>query len=290
MKLIALILGLVIERAATHLLHLRELRWFDAYFDYGAAQIRKLPDGLAVVGTLAVLLLPVLPVGLVSIAFRDVLWDLPYLVFAVIVLLFSLGPKDLGEEVEEFCGATKTGNADGARRVAKVLLETDVEAETEPRAIGEAIFIQANNRIFGVVFWFVVLGPLGAWLFRVSDLFRRRTAFEGGRGAGVNNHIELIHGLLSYIPARLAALGYAVGGSFDDAVDAWREYLPAEDERFSRTTDRIAATVGCGAMAVGGTPPADNHAAASNAMRLVTRALFAWITVLALMTLFGWAI
>ena len=51
MKLIALILGLIIERAATHLLHLRELRWFDAYFDYGDEQIRKLPDGLAVVGT-----------------------------------------------------------------------------------------------------------------------------------------------------------------------------------------------------------------------------------------------
>lgn len=290
MKLIALILGLVIERAATHLLHLRELRWFDAYFDFGDAQIRKLPNAMAFVGTLGVLLIPVLPVVLVSVAFRDVLWDLPYLAFAVIVLLFSLGPKDLGEEVEEFCTATKNGDVDAARRVAKILLETDVAAEPEPRAIGEAIFIQANNRIFGVVFWFVVLGPLGAWLFRVSDLFRVRTAFEGSRGAGVNSQVEFFHGLLSYIPARLAALGYALGGSFDDAFDAWREYLPADDEPFSRTTDRIAATVGCGAMAVGGTLPEDNHAAASNAMRLVTRALFAWITVVALMTLFGWAI
>ena len=290
MKLIALILGLIIERAATHLLHLRELRWFDAYFDYGDEQIRKLPASLALVGTVCVLLIPLLPVIAVSLAFRDVLWDLPYLAFAVVVLLFSLGPKDLGEEVEEFCSAIKKGNADEAHRVAKILLESDIETDPEPRAIGEAIFVQANNRIFGVIFWFVVLGPFGAWLFRVSDLFRRRTVFEGQRGKSANDHIEFVHGLLSYIPARLAAVGYAVGGSFDDAFDAWREYLPAEDEPFFTTTERIAATVGCGAMTLGGTPPADNHSAATNAMRLVTRAIFAWITVVALMTLFGWAI
>ena len=34
MKLIALILGLGLEHLATHLLHLRELHWFDAYFDF----------------------------------------------------------------------------------------------------------------------------------------------------------------------------------------------------------------------------------------------------------------
>ncbi len=290
MKLIALILGLVIERTVTHLLHLRELRWFDAYFDYGEAQACKLPAGLALLGRLLVLFIPVLPVVLISLAFRDVLWDLPYLIFAVIVLLFSLGPRDLGEEVHEFLEALKGGDEETAHRIGKELMETDVDEEPQPRAIGEAIFVQANNRIFGVVFWFVAFGPLGAWLFRVSDLFRRRTAFESTRGGKDSEHIELIHGVLTFVPARLAALGYAVGGSFDDAFDAWREYNPADDEPFPRTTDRISAAVGCGAMEVGGVVPATHEAAASGAMRLVTRALFFWITVVALMTLFGWAV
>ena len=35
-----------------------------------------------------------------------------------------------------------------------------------------AIYVQANNRIFGVVFWFLVLGPTGAWAFRVLDLLQ----------------------------------------------------------------------------------------------------------------------
>jgi AmpE protein len=290
MKLIALILGLIIERAATHLLHLRELRWFDAYFDYGEAQARKLPAGFGLLGSLVVLFIPVLPVVVISVAFRDVLWDLPYLLFAVIVLLFSLGPRDLGEEVDEFCRASTTGDDATVQRVGKVLMEIDGDDEPIPRAIGEAIFVQANNRIFGVVFWFVVFGPLGAWLFRVSDLYRRRSAFESSRSGNENDHVELIHGVLSFIPARLAALGYAVGGSFDDAFDAWREYRRDDDEPFPKTTDRISAAVGCGAMEVGGNVPATNEAAAGGAMRLVTRALFFWITVVALMTLFGWAV
>jgi len=290
MKLIALILGLIIERAVTHLLHLRELRWLDAYFDYGEAQVRKLTDSLAFVGNLVVLLIPVLPVVAISAAFWDVFWDLPYLAFAVFVLLFSLGPRDLGEEVDEFCEASTAGDDETVKRVGKVLMETDVDEVAAPRVIGEAVFVQANNRIFGVVFWFVALGPSGAWLFRVSDLFRRRSAFESNRSGTVNSHVERMHGILSFVPSRLAALGYAVGGSFDDAFDAWREYCPEADEPFSKTTDNIAAAVGCGAMEVGGQVPQTNEAAAGGAMRLVTRALFFWITVVALMTLFGWAV
>ena len=34
MSLLALLFALVCERSLTHLLHLRELRWLDPYFDF----------------------------------------------------------------------------------------------------------------------------------------------------------------------------------------------------------------------------------------------------------------
>lgn len=290
MKLIALILGLLIERAVTHLLHLRELRWFDGYFDFGEQQIQKLPASFNLLGTVVVLLIPVLPVIAISVAFRDVLWDLPYLIFAVVVLLFSLGPRDLAEEVDEFRRAENSGDEETSRRVAKILLERDLQDGIDPRELAAAIFIQANNRIFGVVFWFVVFGPLGAWLFRVSDLFRQRVVFEAQRDGAEQAQVEFVHGILSFVPARLAALGYAVGGSFDHAFDAWREFEPAEGQSLATTTSQVAAIVGCGAMDVESTKLESPEAAADGAMRLVTRALFSWVTVVALMTLFGWAV
>ena len=46
MKLIALVLGLILERLATEVLHLRELRWFDRYFDFAISRLLALPPWL----------------------------------------------------------------------------------------------------------------------------------------------------------------------------------------------------------------------------------------------------
>ena len=66
MTLLALFLGLIIERLVTRLLHLREPRWLDGYFDWGFRhfQIPSQPGGKPfTVLTLIFCLLPVLPVG-----------------------------------------------------------------------------------------------------------------------------------------------------------------------------------------------------------------------------------
>ena len=290
MKLIALILGLVIERLATQLLHLRELRWFDRYFDIGLVQIARLRGWVALLGVLSLVAVPLLPVLLVSLAFTDVLWDLPYLAFAVLVLLFSLGPRDLGEEVDEYCDAIRSEDQEAADRIARELLGADQTENDE--AVVRAVFIQANNRIFGVVFWFILLGPVGAWLFRVTDLLRRRAHFEAERVPELKQaltHIEVVHGVLGWLPARLAALGYAISGSFDDALSCWRAYAASGDEPIHHTNDEIVACVGCGALSlVEGDTEGPDHGA-RKAMRLVTRTIFVWTTVIALMTLPGWA-
>ena len=190
MKLIALILGLALERLATRILHLRELRWFDRYFDAAIAGLRGVPAWLMYPGIVAALFVPVVPVLWASLYLRStsmalewnepmavVLWSLPYVVFAVLVLFFSLGPQDLGSEVDEYCAAVDADDAETAERVLTSLCEVEHSGTSDIEAVEEAIFVQATNRIFGVVFWFIALGPVGAWLFRASDLFRRRVSF-----------------------------------------------------------------------------------------------------------------
>lgn len=296
MKLIAIILGLVLERVATQSLQLRELRWFDRYFDLGLARARRVGTWLSHLLVIAFLVAPLLPVLLASQALQgtDVRWDLPYLLFAVFVVFLCLGPRDLASEVSDYCAALDRGDAQEARRVLTEISEAERPGASEIDVLEEAIFIQATNRIFGVVFWFVILGPVGAWLFRVSDLFRRRTAFESARDSeGIESAsaaVEAIHGVLVWIPARLAALGYALSGSFDDALNSWRSYASEPGVPFHRSNDQIVAKVGKAAMTGFLEEPSNSSAAARNAMRLVNRTLFIWITVLAAMTIFGWAI
>ena len=183
MKLIALFLGLLIERTATRALHLRELRWLDPYFDAALVRVARLSRPVAYLVAVVAIGLPALPILGLAIAFGDILNGLIYIAFAALVLVFSLGPRDLGREVDEYAEAVENGDQEAVKRLTKELIESDAPGEEGRRvlAVEEAVLVRANNRIFGVIFWFMVLGATGAWLFRVTDLMRRRAVFEAGR-------------------------------------------------------------------------------------------------------------
>ena len=110
MNLIALFLGLVLEKLLTRWLHLRQPHWFDGYFDWCMQHFNRLDGVVAILGAALVALLPVLPVLAIAWSFDEVLLGVPYLVFAALVLLFSLGPRDLGDDVDEFARAQDAGD------------------------------------------------------------------------------------------------------------------------------------------------------------------------------------
>ena len=89
MKLIALVIGLILEHVATQLLHLRELRWFDKYYDFCLARLKQAQGAWVYAGIAAILLAPAAPVLVVSYALQSPgLWDPDYLAFAVLVVFF----------------------------------------------------------------------------------------------------------------------------------------------------------------------------------------------------------
>jgi AmpE protein len=296
MTIIALALGLILEHLATAILHLRELRWFDRYYDAAIRWIGARPRWAIYPGVLLVLAVPALPVYLVSVSLKGdvILWDLAYLSFAVLIVFFCLGPRDLGSEVDEYCEARDSGDDEAAERVLIEMAEGGNPRVSEIEVVEDAIFAQSNNRIFGVIFWFVVLGPVGAWIFRVSDLMRRRVVFRHQRGEESDESIliaiEAIYGILKWIPARLAMLGYALSGSFDDAMNAWRGELAAEGVPIDVRNDILVARVGKAAMTGYLDEPANSSAAARNSMRIVHRTVFLWVIVIALLTIFGLAL
>ena len=296
MNLIALLLGLLLERVATRLLHLRELRWLDPYFDWCLARLDQFSSATILLAVVLVVL-PVLPIFWLQQAFAHALFGLLYIAFAAFVLLFSLGPRDLGSEVDDYAEAVASGDNARIDRAAKILTESDLPAEGRVRvlAVEEAVLVQANNRIFGVIFWFMVLGPAGAWLFRVADLMRRRAVFEAGRktsaGAAVPGYLQVvqsIYGLLAWVPARLLALGYAMAGSFEEAVSDWRTYYETCSDKFFHVNDAILAAAGRGALREeekeAETFPLGPVRAA---MKLVRRTLLVWVTVISLLTVAG---
>lgn len=85
------------------------------------------------------------------------------------------------------------------------------------------LVVTAHEHLFSVVFWFVILGPVGALLYHLLTLL---LVLASNRVAGVNawmGALSNLHGILSWIPARLTALFFALVGNFDTGFPCWRQ-------------------------------------------------------------------
>ncbi len=301
MNFLALLLGLALERVLTHLFHLREFHWLDPLFDWhlhrigaAASGARRRWTALALTLLLAVLLIA--PVALLSQGLRGELLQIPYFLFSVVVLLFSLGPRDLDDEVEDYGDALETSDVPTQQRVAAQLLEREPPEQPAERneAVERAIYVQANNRIFGVAFWFLVLGPTGAWAFRVLDLHRHRAEWKTAdeHATGAMEAVRTLHGLLAWIPSRLLALGYVLAGNFEEAMTSWRNRGREATLPFADGTQEILARVGIAAAGRGALDVADAAEALDRirgARSLVMRTLWMiWCPVIAVLTLYDW--
>jgi AmpE protein len=303
MNFIALLLGLVVERLATKLFHLRRLPWLDRLIDSGFRQAQKLATWPALIPIILLALLLVLPVAAISLLLGDRLAGLPYVAFAIIVLFFSFGPKDIGEDVDEYCTALEEGDKDRIEETAQAIVEGDVPDDELQciRKVEESVCVHANNRLFAVIFWFIVLGPLGplgAWAYRVTDLLRRRAVAtvaedvdENSSAALFRDAAILLHGWLAWIPARLTALGYAAAGHFDAALGAWRAPSEQQEASLPEYNENLLARVGVAALALTDEDDEDliqrGVRGATAANRLVFRSLLIWAMIISAMTLYG---
>jgi AmpE protein len=293
MNFLALLLGLAVERLLTNLFHLREFHWLDSLFDWFFRRYGNGDRMVTLLATLIALFVAILPVAFVYLLLDDRLALIPLFLFSIFVLLFCLGPRDLAEEVSDYRQALELDDVDEIRALACELLEQGDISTDSPPDIEKAVYAQANNRIFGVVFWFAVLGPVGAWLFRVLDLLRKRAVvYYAGREAEGDttqammvDTVMLLHRVFAWLPARLLMAGYAMAGSYDGAIQVWRR--ATETDGFIFTDDQqLLGDIGCAAV------PRDNghdiSERAQTAIDLVARTLWMiWCPVLALLTLYG---
>lgn len=300
MNLIALLIGLVIERLATRLFQWRRMRWLDRIIDAGFRQAGRVDSWPALIPVILLSLVLVLPVFAIIVSLGETLHGFTYLLLAIVVLLFSIGPKDIANEVAEYCKALESEDDVAIQNAAKAIIEGEVPQDARARIarVEEAVCVQANNRLFAIIFWFVVLGPLAAWSYRVTDLIRRRAVFSAvrdeqtdGSAARIRDAAALIHGWLAWIPARLTALGYATAGHADDAIAALR--APSEDREgtTSEQSEYLLARVGVAALALQDRPEESiterGIRGASAANKLVFRQLLIWAVIIAAMTLYG---
>lgn len=91
------------------------------------------------------------------------------------------------------------------------------------RASMESLFSDALRHLFGVIFWFVLLaplGPIGAVLYRLTSIIAEQW-HTSALGEFAHFAQRMIH-ILDWLPVRITALSFAIAGDFEDAVYCWR--------------------------------------------------------------------
>ena len=96
--------------------------------------------------------------------------------------------------------------------------------------------------------------------------------------------------MLVWLPARLVALGYALSGHFDAAMEGWRK-AHSDHPQGTEGSEQVLVVTGTGALGVEAEDAAEEalQSPVRAAMRLVWRTLTIWLVALSLLTLAGWA-
>ena len=185
----------------------------------------------------------------------------------------TLGFRQFSHYFTDIRDALDDGDEDTARELLAQWQQVDASELPRSEIVRHVIeysVLAAHRHVFGVLGWFSVLaalglGPLGAVLYRMSEFVARYWRYKsksGQAGEGASPALQAAAstawGVIDYVPARVTALGFAVVGSFEDAIDAWRNHAQRVSSDASVTLQSrndgivLAATSGAVNVRLGG--------------------------------------
>ena len=302
MLLLAILLALFAERFSPGLAERRSLLWFDRYF--AVIQARTHLPGWQ---TFLLLVLPwVVLAGVVQWLLAGALWGFLELAFGVVVLFFALRPGSVDPAIDGYVAAREKAEEGAARHHAEHILggSAPLSVDEEVRAVADALLLQANERWVAPILWFVLLGPVGAVLYRLTAHVEMRAE----QGA-LCEAARVLRAAMDWIPAYVLAAMYTLSGSFEDGLAAWRQKdqvsvdhphgdpLSRADELEQANRD-VLLRVGRAALRtedyvisaeIGETGELEADASIVRAARgLVLRSVIIIVAIIALMTLGDW--
>jgi AmpE protein len=221
MTFIVTLIALLIERFFDWS-HLRHWRWYTA-LQHTISQ--RLPGKAAMIVLAATVAPLLIAVGLISFLLNGTLYGFALLLFQLFIFLYCLGPQNLWADAFAAINALSQGDAKDASDKLKTLFGiTDMKsAQSMHKQLLNQIFIQANHRVFAVVFWFVLLGPMGAVLYRAVSLSASSVHHDGS--PEIAQSALSVENILDWVPVRILSFLFALGGHCSAVLNYWRKQV-----------------------------------------------------------------
>lgn len=225
--------------------------------------------------------------------------------YAAFALYLAIGLRSLDEHAAPVAAALQAGDLAGARAAVGRIVSRDVDAldgERVAAAATESVLENGSDAVFAALFWFAVLGPAGAVLYRLANTLDAMWGYRTPRYERFGWAAARIDDALNLIPARLTALTYAALG---DTASAWRCWRTQARHWDSPNAGPVMAA-GAGALRVrlGGSAPyhgvweprpllGEGDAPSADSIRralgLVKRGVAVWVGLFVSAAWTGWA-
>lgn len=153
------------------------------------------------------------------------------------------------------------------------------------RAFLDALQQQAFRSLFAVLFWYILLGPLGAFTYWLTLNVWQQAILPGPYGE--RPLPDRLIGLLEWLPARLLAFSYALAGNFAEAFAVLKaKLLQAPDVDGNLALLTASASAAAGSSAVSDLDGSERAVRSLQALRdLLLRTQVVWVITLALLIL-----
>lgn len=243
-------------------------------------------------GLLAWALLVMLPTTCLTLAITALSGPIQ-VVLSTILLYLVIGGRSLQEHADWVRDDLSAGNFADARMHVSWLVSRDTRQLDETgisKACVESVLENGNDALFAPIFWFCVLGPSGAVLYRLANTLDAMWGYRTNRYLNFGRAAAKLDDALNYIPARLTALSYALAGNTKQALLCWQTQAAgwdspnagpvmaagagALDLRLGGAADYHGATEPRSALGIGPPPMAKDI---ERAQGLLRQALWLWL-------------
>ena len=290
MTIIAILLSFGLCHFIRELGGFRKRRWLTSWVDFSNDAFGKLPFWQDVLGFLVITAVPLVVLLLVNKLLYSALGTTGPFLLALVVLIYSFGPRDLDTDVAEIVDAEDDEERSAA--LQKLLGKPVPEDPEKCRAAAvESVFREALHRWFGVIFWFAVLGIVGAFLYRMVDWLVNEDHRLTDEQKGLFIRLQQI---MDWPAAQLMTLSLAIATDFDSVYTAWKQYHDEQghglfdgDNGFLLASARGIVLTGHAARDGYADQIEGPMVGLQQAMDLTWRILGVWLTVLALLLLIG---
>ena len=140
------------------------------------------------------------------------------------------------------------------------------------------LFYNSLRNIFSVIFYFLLLGPAGSLAYLILDSYVNDPSFKVDVKS--KNKLSIILGVLEYVPAHLTILSYAIVSDFEICVKSFKttEYKPDLYVYNKGLVNNVGINL------ISDHDPDNDILQYKN---IISRALLAWLSIVALLIFSG---